>query len=328
MNTGYSLDDNEKIVRKINRHWIDLIPVAVSTTVLVLLIIILVIGFAHFHSKLTVIPSSFVAVIAVILLLIAAGILGVGVFVYKQNYLLLTNMHLIQVVQQGLFNRQVSQLSLARVQDVSAKRTGLAATMLNFGNVEVQSASEQEKFIFRNAPAPQELADQCLLLHEQFEANGGVAGAPPSSTTPPQPAEKVDPPADPNTMPIPAKPDEPPAAETSPPPPQADSSPEPTEADQPDKPNLDAAAAVTDQSDETAFPIPAETAANNAESEDEPSSSAPESVNATETDSEESAAESDQATAPTQPAPAADGKPVLRAGESVQLHRSRRDDDD
>ena len=104
-----------------------------------------------------------------VLILLAIAILLLGLFVYSQNYLLLTNRHLIQVEQKGIFNRAVAQLSLSRVQDVTGRRTGMLATMLDYGNVEVQSAGEKDKFTFRNAPSPQGLADRCLEAHEVYD---------------------------------------------------------------------------------------------------------------------------------------------------------------
>jgi membrane protein YdbS with pleckstrin-like domain len=181
MTSGFTLDPNEKIIAKVNRHWFDLMPVAASSGVMVILVFVLVYVFARYGSRIATIPTGLIALIVLILLLLAAVILVFGVWVYRQNYLLLTNRHLIQVVQSGLFNRQVSQTSLARVQDVSGHRAGLLATLLDFGDVEVQSASEQEKFIFRNAPHPQQLADQCILLHDQFLRDEQAAGIPVAS---------------------------------------------------------------------------------------------------------------------------------------------------
>jgi hypothetical protein len=46
--------------------------------------------------------------------------------------------------------------------------------MFNFGDVQVQSAGEQEKFIFHFAPRPEELADEALQIHEQCVRDAGV----------------------------------------------------------------------------------------------------------------------------------------------------------
>ncbi len=168
MIAGFHLDPNEKIIRKVNRHWIDLLPVAVSTTVLFIIVLVGGYSYGRYGNLIPGVPATLIVFVLFLILIIAFLIFAVGVFVYRQNYLVLTNLHLIQVEQKGLFNRAVAQLSLARVQDVTGRRSGMIATLLNFGNVEVQSAGEQDKFTFRNAPAPQQLADQCLEAHEAF----------------------------------------------------------------------------------------------------------------------------------------------------------------
>ncbi len=168
MIAGFHLDPNEKVIRRVNRHWIDLLPVAVSTTVLLVIILVGGYAFGRYGSQLPGLPASLVVFVLFTILIIACAIFAMGVFVYRQNYLVLTNMHLIQVEQKGLFNRAVAQLSLARVQDVTGRRSGMLATILNYGSVEVQSAGEKDKFTFCNAPAPQQLADQCLEAHEAF----------------------------------------------------------------------------------------------------------------------------------------------------------------
>jgi uncharacterized membrane protein YdbT with pleckstrin-like domain len=170
---GYHLDPSEHIIRVVHRHWFDLMPVLVSSFFLVASLPVIAISYAR-ASKDVPISVDFVGLIMVVILILAVSILMLGIFVYRQNYLVLTNMHLIQVEQIGIFNRRVSQLSLARLQDVSGKRVGIMATLFDFGNMEVQSAGEHEKFIFRNAPSPNELADDCLQAHENFLKEFGV----------------------------------------------------------------------------------------------------------------------------------------------------------
>lgn len=168
MVAGFHLDPNERVLRKVNRHWVDLLPVAVSTSVLLIIVVVGATAYGMYGNQLPAFPPALVVMVLFLILIIALLIFAVGIFVYRQNYLVLTNLHLIQVEQKGLFNRAVAQLSLARVQDVTGRRSGMLATLLNFGNVEVQSAGEKDKFTFRNAPAPQQLADQCLEAHEAF----------------------------------------------------------------------------------------------------------------------------------------------------------------
>src|SRR6266567_369936 len=132
--SSVTLDPGEKILRRVNRYWIDLLPSAASATILILVAAGAAIGYLNYRSQLPFITGSWVALFVLLFLLLGTGILLSSIWVYKQNCLILTNMHLIQVAQSGLFNRRTSQLSLAKVQDVSGQRNGFLATILNFGD--------------------------------------------------------------------------------------------------------------------------------------------------------------------------------------------------
>ena len=168
MKSGYTLDPRETVIKEINRHWVDLIPVAVSSLALIIVDIALVYFASRFADQLKFLPSGFVILLVLTLLLLAAAISTVGIYIYHQNKLIMTDMHLIQIVQNGLFGRSVSQLSIAKVQDVSASRRGFFATMLDYGSIEVETAGEDDNFVFNFAPHPQQLADECLSIHEKY----------------------------------------------------------------------------------------------------------------------------------------------------------------
>lgn len=181
MSLGYRLEADEHIILKTRRHWIDLAPVFLVAVVLFAAVGYFALAYPFYSRQLNV-SAPIVGYILVVVLLLAMVILAIGLYVYQQNYLILTNLHLIQIEQSGLFGRQVSQLSLARLQDVSGKRNGFLETILNYGNMEVQSAGEHEKFIFRNAPAPEDLAEMCLEAHEDFMRAAGMRSTDPSLT--------------------------------------------------------------------------------------------------------------------------------------------------
>jgi uncharacterized membrane protein YdbT with pleckstrin-like domain len=166
MNPGYTLDDKETIISQVSRHWIDLVPVVISS--FVSLVVAIGIGYVsgRYNDQLTFVPTGVLPIISLVFALLSISILTVGYYIYRQNKLIITDMHLIQVVQRGLFSRSVSQLSMVRVQDVSAVRKGFFATMLDYGTIEVETAGEVDNFVFNVAPHPQQLADQCLAVQE------------------------------------------------------------------------------------------------------------------------------------------------------------------
>lgn len=78
------------------------------------------------------------------------------------DVLILTNERVIRVEQKGMFNRIVSQLSLDRIQDVTIETKGVLSTALGFGKVTVESAGEQEHFVFDGIPHAEQVQAQIL----------------------------------------------------------------------------------------------------------------------------------------------------------------------
>jgi uncharacterized membrane protein YdbT with pleckstrin-like domain len=57
--------------------------------------------------------------------------------------------------QKQFFDREISNLNFDKIQDITVDIHGLVPTMLNFGNVEVQTASEDKgDFIMRAVRDP------------------------------------------------------------------------------------------------------------------------------------------------------------------------------
>lgn len=163
---GFDLDPGEKITRIIHRHPLTLLPTVLTT----LLLIIVAVAFAYAEGRFPAsipFPSLIVVALVAILLVLAAIIFLIGVFVYQRNLLIFTNVHLLVAEQYGLFSHRISQVAFVRVQDVTGTRKGISQTIFNYGDVEIESAGAEEKFIFRGAPDPQELADEALEIHER-----------------------------------------------------------------------------------------------------------------------------------------------------------------
>jgi hypothetical protein len=191
MDYGFTLDPGESIIRIVHRSIFDLLP----TLFLALILATVAGGLVYIQIKFpnsSPFPPALLAGIVAIMLLIAAIIVVVGLYVFERNVLIFTNTHLIIIEQLALFQNRVSQLNFEKVEDVTGRKTGFLQAVFNYGNVEIQSASEQEKFIFKNAPDPQGVADEALQHHEEcmrlLQTNSGLApntaSVPPPVTTP------------------------------------------------------------------------------------------------------------------------------------------------
>ncbi len=131
-------------------------------------------------------------VIAALMLLVMFA----ATIIYRQSKLIITNKSITQIVQEGLVNRKISQLSVANIEDVTADRRGLFQTALNFGVLFIETAGEAENFYFYFCPNPDHYAKLILEARQQYlmtfpeggrRIAGGYAGAPEPVSIPPQP---------------------------------------------------------------------------------------------------------------------------------------------
>lgn len=93
---------------------------------------------------------------ALVLLMVFVGFIFIvlATRVYRGNQLIITDINVTEVQQLGLFNRKVSELTMANIEDVSANTNGIFQTMFNFGTISVETAGAHENFIFKYCPNP------------------------------------------------------------------------------------------------------------------------------------------------------------------------------
>lgn len=165
-----SMQTGEREIFAIKRHPIGIIAMYFSAGFALLLLA--VITFAVLPTLLPNNRDQILRLGAGVYLLV---LLMVGVFIvvshviYWGNRWILTSDSLTQITQTGLFNKQSSQLSLANLEDVTAKTNGILANMFNFGILKAETAGERSKFTFEYCPDPEKCAQQILMAREQFE---------------------------------------------------------------------------------------------------------------------------------------------------------------
>lgn len=95
-------------------------------------------------------------------------VLGVATNVYWQNEWVITTDSITQITQTSLFARQVSQLSMDNLEDVTVNQDGILPHMFGYGELKVESAGERSKFVFPYCPDPNKYARTILEIHEHF----------------------------------------------------------------------------------------------------------------------------------------------------------------
>jgi membrane protein YdbS with pleckstrin-like domain len=118
-----------------------------------------------------------VALFASVSIVILCLIIAVATFVYRQSRFTVTDRNVIQVLQQGVYNRKVSQISLANVEDVTSHQKGFFANMFNFGTLKIETAGEQVNFVFSFCPEPNKISKIILDAKDDFLMATGQAGS-------------------------------------------------------------------------------------------------------------------------------------------------------
>lgn len=99
--------------------------------------------------------------------------LCICIFFYSQfvefylDIWIVTNDRIVDIEQQGLFARTISELDLYRIQDVTVVVNGFFPTMFHYGNIYVKTASNNSQIIFRNVSHPNEIRQVLIQLAEE-----------------------------------------------------------------------------------------------------------------------------------------------------------------
>jgi len=86
---------------------------------------------------------------------------------YYLDTWIVTNERIINIVQKSLFHRVASELHLGSIQDVTSETKGFLQSLLNFGDVHIQTAGEQKRFEFDNVANPDRVKHTILRLIEE-----------------------------------------------------------------------------------------------------------------------------------------------------------------
>ena len=86
---------------------------------------------------------------------------------YYLDVWIVTSKRIIDVEQRGLFNREVSEFKLYRIQDITIEVKGVLQTFLKYGDVHIQTAGEKQEFIFKQIPNPNSVKNIIFELYSK-----------------------------------------------------------------------------------------------------------------------------------------------------------------
>jgi uncharacterized membrane protein YdbT with pleckstrin-like domain len=165
------MQPGERVLCEIRRHPFGLFGLYAMAIMVGVITLGVAIALPYYASFLTTQQKIGIELAAALVLVVMALISWIGVFVYKANRWIVTSDSITQVVQTGLFNTRSSQMSLANLEDVSARQDGIIQEMLGYGVLTVETAGERSKFVFNFCPNPNEYARKIIAAHEEYIAN-------------------------------------------------------------------------------------------------------------------------------------------------------------
>lgn len=156
----------EEIVDIVRRHWFNIMQQYIIVLAMIFLMILssqvlpMIFSFSDGSAGLWFVESLFAIVIWLYIFIIWID--------FYFDVWIITDDRIVNIEQKALFMRHVSELKLSKIQDVSIEVDGFVPTVLNYGDVHVQTAGTRERFLFHKVPDPYRLKG--IIMNLQSEA--------------------------------------------------------------------------------------------------------------------------------------------------------------
>ncbi len=163
------LGKDEKIIVVKRRHYmifiLELIPIVLMSVFLVGFIFY--IFFVGFPDKITQIfaqynfmqETNFIYLTTFYILLLLSLLWNFAFMIIAKHYLdcwIITDKRTIHTELRIFFSRFYSSVSHKKVQDITVDVCGIIPTIMNYGDIKIQTAGAFNKFVFRQIPQPHE----------------------------------------------------------------------------------------------------------------------------------------------------------------------------
>ena len=159
------LKEGEKIAFEIRRHWY----VLASESSLIVLLALLPFILLALSGTLELTDQSMLVVVftSAAWLMLLWGTFFVVWTNYYLDVWVVTTHRIVDIEQFGLFSRDVSEFRLDRVQDITIEVKGVLPTLLNFGDLHVQTAGMMRELKIKHVHDPYEVKNRIIREHDK-----------------------------------------------------------------------------------------------------------------------------------------------------------------
>jgi len=159
--------NKEVLVMFLRRHWLNLLGKLLPVILMVLFIFILYFILIPL-SGIVFTPNEWgmIRFVTAIVSVFIWAFLFVKLVDYYLDIWIITDRRIVNIEQKGLFRREVSELRIMNVQDVTTDIRGIIPTLFDYGDLYVQTAAKRERFLFRRIPKPGVVKDIIVILSD------------------------------------------------------------------------------------------------------------------------------------------------------------------
>lgn len=167
-------DEAEKIIGEARRHWVGEWFILMGAGVLTLLLVGMLVVFQNNEDTLndTVgvdVPFNITGLLGLlftgVFVLVMVGAV-MAIYVYRHNYLVLTDQKLVIVRSFSVVRRKVSQLSIGDIQDISVDQTTVMSRIFKYGTLLIETSGEQANLRMTYISNPFEVSKSVVESHE------------------------------------------------------------------------------------------------------------------------------------------------------------------
>ncbi len=162
--TMITFEEGEYVIHVVHKHWF-IFAIRFFVMLIIALLPLIILPFLTYVSGM--VKEDIFAYFSFVYIIFLLFIWITSFLIWTDYYLdmsIITNKRIMDVEQKGLFSREISTMRYEMIQDITADVEGVIPTLLNYGNVYVQTAATTREFNLTQIANPGHVKE--IISHE------------------------------------------------------------------------------------------------------------------------------------------------------------------